>query len=81
MAREGVRAVGGMLCRGARAFPQTATDKVPKREIVAQAWVRAGPGLVPARPAAGVPSAYRRDIAGIRAEFHRGGRLHLLEQS
>ena len=63
------------------AFPQTATNKVLKRELVAQAWF--GPGPVWFRP--GRPPEYRLltdgDIAGIRAEFHRSGRLHLLEQS
>jgi hypothetical protein len=81
MARAGVRAVGGAACRGARAFPRAASDKVLKREIVAQAWF----GVDRAWFLPGRPPAYRpltdRDIAEIRAEFHRGGRLHLLEQS
>jgi fatty-acyl-CoA synthase len=63
------------------AFPQTATNKVLKRKLVAQAWL--GPGPVWFRP--GRAPEYRLltdgDIAEIRAEFHRGGRVHLLEQS
>ncbi len=58
-----------------RAFPQTAAGKGRKRD---QARSRPGPGPA-ARP------EYRlltdRGIAGIRAESHRGGRLHLLERS
>jgi fatty-acyl-CoA synthase len=63
------------------AFPQTATNKVLKRELVAQAW--SGPEPVWFRP--GRAPEYRlltdRDTAGIRAEFCRAGRLHLLEQT
>ncbi len=63
------------------ALPQTATNKVLKRELVAQAWFTADP--VWYRP--GKPPGYRlltdRDTPEIRAEFHRSGRLYLLEQS